>query len=310
MNLNLKNIKIPVIVGPTAVGKTSISLILAEKFNSEIISADSRQMVREMTIGTAKPTAKELLQAKHHFVDIIEPTDNIYNSYIYGNEVREKLENIYSGGKNAILCGGSGLYIQSAVHGFFDDLGIDDVEKLEYRKELEALSIEECYTILQKADPDYAAKTPPGQRQRIHRALEVFHFTGKKLSELHKEHREKKFFQPIYTGLNLDREVLYERINSRVLTMIDKGLIGEVEFLTNKYGSALKRLRKTIGYKEVVEFLNNSISKDAMIEEIQKNTRHFAKRQITWFKRIKEIKWFEPDQVDDIKEYIRNELNK
>ncbi|MCK5761044.1 MAG: tRNA (adenosine(37)-N6)-dimethylallyltransferase MiaA [Candidatus Delongbacteria bacterium] len=308
MNINLKNIKIPIIVGPTAIGKTYISLILAEKFNSEIISADSRQMVREMSIGTAKPTAEERVKAKHHFINIIEPTDDIYNSYIYGNEVREKLESIYSAEKTAIICGGSGLYIQSAVHGFFDDLGIDDVEKLEYRKELEALPIEECYTMLQKADLDYADKTPPGQRQRIHRALEVFHFTGKKLSELHKEHQEKKFFQPIYIGLNLDREILYERINSRVLTMIDEGLIGEVEFLANKYGSDLKRLRKTIGYKEVVEFLNGSISKDTMIEEIQKNTRHFAKRQITWFKRIKEVQWFEPGQVDEILDYVMNDI--
>ncbi|MCK4980863.1 MAG: tRNA (adenosine(37)-N6)-dimethylallyltransferase MiaA [Candidatus Delongbacteria bacterium] len=304
MSFNLSHIKIPIIVGPTAIGKTSISLILAEKFNSEIISADSRQMVREMSIGTAKPTAEERVKAKHHFIDIIEPTDDIYNSYIYGNEVREKLEYLYSAEKTAILCGGSGLYIQSAVHGFFDDLGIDDVEKLEYRKELEALPIEECYTMLEKADPDYAEKTPPGQRQRIHRALEVFHFTGKRLSELHKEHQEKKFFQPIYIGLNLDREILYERINSRVLTMINEGLIQEVEFLANKYGSDLKRLRKTIGYKEVVQFLNGVISKDAMIDEIQKNTRHFAKRQITWFKRIEEVKWFEPGRVGEIKKHV------
>ncbi|MDA3837506.1 MAG: tRNA (adenosine(37)-N6)-dimethylallyltransferase MiaA [Candidatus Delongbacteria bacterium] len=304
----LKNINIPIIVGPTAIGKTSISLILAEKFNSEIISADSRQIVREMTIGTAKPTPEELSKAKHHFINIIEPTDDIYNSYIYGNEVRDKLTELYSTGKKAILCGGSGLYIQSAVHGFFDDLGINDVEKLEYRKELEALPIEECYAMLQKADPEYAEKTPPGQRQRIHRALEVFHFTGKKLSELHKEHQDKRFFEPIYIGLNLDREKLYERINSRVLTMIDEGLIEEVESLANKYGSDLKRLRKTIGYKEVVEFLNGTISKDTMIDEIQKNTRHFSKRQVTWFKRIPGMNWFEPGQVDEIFKYVNNQL--
>lgn len=305
MNPNLTNIKIPIIVGPTAIGKTSLSLLIAEKFESEIISADSRQMVREMTIGTAKPTTEELSQVKHHFIDIIKPTDNIYNSYIYGNEVRDKLTELYSASKKAIICGGSGLYIQSAVHGFFDDLGIDDVEKLEYRKELEQLPIEECYSMLQKADPDYAEKTPPGQRQRIHRALEVFHFTGMKLSELHKEHQEKRFFQPIYIGLNLEREKLYERINSRVLTMIDEGLIEEVESLANKYGPALKRLQKTIGYKEVVEFLNGSISKDNMIEEIQKNTRHFSKRQVTWFKRIPEMNWFEPGQVDEIVDYLK-----
>jgi tRNA dimethylallyltransferase len=308
MPLDLKNIKIPIVVGPTAIGKTSLSLLIAEKLDSEIISADSRQMVREMTIGTAKPTPEELSKAKHHFINIIEPTDDIYNSYIYGNEVREKLTDLYSTGKKAILCGGSGLYIQSAVHGFFDDLGINDVEKLEYRKELEQLPIEHCYSMLQKADPKYAEKTPPGQRQRIHRALEVFHFTGKKLSELHTEHQEKRFFQPIYIGLNLDREKLYERINSRVLTMIDEGLIEEVESLANKYGSDLKRLRKTIGYKEVVEFLNGTISKDTMIDEIQKNTRHFSKRQVTWFKRIPGMNWFEPGQVDEIFKYVNNQL--
>ncbi|MBU4487386.1 MAG: tRNA (adenosine(37)-N6)-dimethylallyltransferase MiaA [Candidatus Delongbacteria bacterium] len=289
----ISELKIPIIVGPTAIGKSSVAMEIAEKFGYEIISADSRQMVREMSIGTAKPSPEDMKKIIHHFIDIIDPTDDIYNSYIYGNEVREELSNIYSQGKKALICGGSGLYIQSAVHGFFEDIGIDDNEKLEYRKELERSEISDCYEILKNIDPEYAQKTPSANKQRIHRALEVYHFTGRKISELHSEHKAEQFFQPVYIGLNAEREKLFENINTRVIKMINSGLIEEVEGLVQKFGSELKRFKKTIGYKEVIEFLKGDITKDIMIELIKTNTRHFAKRQITWFKRIEGINWFE-----------------
>ncbi len=301
---DLSKLKIPVICGPTAVGKSAVALKLARESGYEIISADSRQMVRGMDIGTAKPTKEEQKFAPHHFIDTVEPDDEIYNSYMYGNEVRELLSKLYSEGKKALICGGSGLYIHSAVHGFFEDLGIDDSEKFEYRKILERTPLEECYQKLKLVDPEYAAITPPAQKQRIHRALEIFHFTGRKISELHSEHRPDRFFQPVYIGLNIEREKLFEKINSRVMKMADSGLIEEVKSLVNKYSYELKRFKKTIGYKEVVEYLKGDITKDRMIKLIQTNTRHFAKRQITWFKRIPEMKWFEPENIKKIKENL------
>ncbi|HXK50371.1 MAG TPA: tRNA (adenosine(37)-N6)-dimethylallyltransferase MiaA [Clostridiales bacterium] len=300
-SFDISGLKIPVICGPTAAGKSAAALELAQEFGYEIISADSRQMVKHMNIGTAKPTPDEQELAPHHFIDIIEPDDEIYNSYMYGNEVRDLLSKLYSEGKKALICGGSGLYIHSAVQGFFEDLGIDDSEKFEYRKILERTPLSECYDKLKAVDPGYAETTPPTQKQRIHRALEVFHFTGRKISELHSEHRPEQFFQPVYIGINSEREQLFERINSRVIKMVETGLIGEVEALVSKYGADLKRLKKTIGYKEVVEHLKGDITKDRMIELIQTNTRHFAKRQITWFKRIPGMQWFEPGQLAEIK---------
>lgn len=300
-NFDISSLKIPVICGPTAAGKSVIALELSKEFGFEIISADSRQMVRGMDIGTAKPTEEEQKLVPHHFIDIIEPEDEIYNSYMYGNEVRELLSKIYSEGKKALICGGSGLYIHSAVQGFFEDLGIDDSEKFEYRKVLERTPLTELYEKLKSVDPEYAAATPATQKQRIHRALEVFHLTGKKISELHSEHEPEQYFQPIYIGINSERETLFEKINSRVIQMMDAGLIGEVEGLVGKYGNELKRFKKTIGYKEVVEYLQGNITIDRMIEMIQTNTRHFAKRQITWFKRIEGMNWFEPDKIEEIK---------
>jgi len=299
---DISKLKIPVICGPTAAGKSAVALRLAEKFGYEIISADSRQMVREMNIGTAKPTHEELSLIPHHFIDIIDPENEIYNSYIYGNEVRELLSKLYPQEKKAIICGGSGLYIQSAVHGFFEDLGIDDIEKLEYRKEIESIDLEILFEKLKQIDPEYAQGIPATNKQRIYRALEVFHFTGRKISELHSEHQPDQYFQPVYIGIISEREKLYDSIDKRVLKMIDNGLIEEVESLTNKYGLDLKRFKKTIGYKEVIEFLKENIDKDTMIDEIQKNTRHFAKRQITWFKRIDGINWFEAEKIDEISE--------
>ncbi len=301
---DISKLKIPVICGPTAAGKTSVALRLAEKYGYEIISADSRQMVREMNIGTAKPNLEELSRAQHHFIDIIDPDNEIYNSYVYGNEVRNLLSKIYSEGKKALICGGSGLYIQSAVHGFFEDLGIDDSEKLEYRKEIESIETGKLHEQLKIIDPDYAQIIPSTNKQRIYRALEVYHFTGRKISELHSGHQPDQFFQPVYLGINFEREKLYKAINDRVLMMIEAGLIEEVERLANKYGSGLKRFKKTIGYKEVIEFLNGNIDKDTMIDEIQKNTRHFAKRQITWFKRNEGMNWFDPGQINEIQSLL------
>ena len=298
----------PVIVGPTASGKTELALKIAESCNGEIISADSRQMVREMNIGTAKPTEAELGRVVHHFINNISPTDDIYNSYIFGNEARKSMCQIIDSGKKVVIAGGSGLYVQSLVHGFFDDLGISDEEKLIYRKTLEKKDLEECFKQLKIIDPEYADKIPATNKQRIYRALEVYRFSGKKISDLHREHIEKRFFNPIYIAIDHEREVLYDRINRRVINMFEMGLMDEVKELIEKYGSELKRLNKTIGYMEVVSHLEGKISYQEMVAQIQQNSRRFAKRQITWFKRLDNIRWFKPGDDGEILNYVNNAL--
>lgn len=288
--VKLEDLTIPVITGPTASGKTSLSIKLAKKFNAEIISADSRQMVKEMNIGTAKVTPEEAEGIPHHFIDIIPPTDEIYNSYYFGLEARERIMEIRSRGKNVLIVGGSGLYIQSLVKGFFDDFVASDQEKLDYRKILEAKSLAECAKELELIDPECALKNK-GNKQRIHRGLEVFHFTGKTMTELQKKHQDHYFFQPYYLGVWHEREVLYERVNQRVDIMINEGLIEEVEFLISKYGADLKKLQKTVGYKEIIDYLTAKCSLEEAVTELKKNTRHFAKKQLTWFKKYSDMHW-------------------
>ncbi len=284
---DLKNITIPIIVGATASGKTNLSFEIYNHLDLEIISADSRQMVKEMNLGTAKPTAAELAKIKHHFIDIIPVTDLFYNAHTFGNEAREKLLEIFNKNKYPLICGGSGLYIQSLVEGFFDDQGIKDEQKLEFRAKIEKLPLEECYQKLLELDPKYATTIEKNNKQRVHRALEIISLTNKKYSDLLEDHKSKQYFKPLYLNLTPKRENLYQRINERVLKMVEMGLEEEVRNLVNKYGENEKRIVKTIGYLEFLKYFKKEISFDETIALIQKNTRHFAKRQITWFKRLK-----------------------
>ncbi|PID30776.1 MAG: tRNA (adenosine(37)-N6)-dimethylallyltransferase MiaA [Candidatus Cloacimonadota bacterium] len=288
---SIKDLDIPIIVGPTASGKTEIAIRFAEKYGYEIISADSRQFFKEMNIGTAKQSNYELSRAKHHFVNFLSPLDESYNSYTFGIEGRELIKNLKKNGKKVLVVGGSGLYIQSLVHGFFDDLGISDEEKLYFRKEVEKRDIRDCFEDLLRVDEEYALSIPKNNVQRIHRGLEVYYLSGRKMSELHKEHKKQKYFNPIYIGLSLEREELYNRINERFDTMLKAGLIDEIRFLSDKYGIDLKRLNTTIGYREFIPFLKGKIDLEEAIHNAKRDSRHFAKRQITWFKRIENMNW-------------------
>ena len=298
-----------IIAGPTASGKTSLAISLAKIINTEIISADSRIVYKDFNIGTAKPTIEEMEGVKHHLIDIIEPTSQ-YTVSVYKDDAREVIDQLHLENKIPIIAGGTGFYIRAAV----DGLGIPDVKPDDaYREKLENIVKNEgrvaLHDILKKVDLIASEKLHPNDSFRIIRALEVHHKTGKPISELQK--RTPSPYNVLYISLNAEnRDILYDRINQRVLTMLEDGLIEEVKFLIAKYGKTLSLLR-TLGYKEVVEYLESRCSYEEMIEDIQKNTRNFARRQLIWFRADERINWYNIDTMstDDIVADIIKKLN-
>lgn len=288
-----------VIIGPTASGKTSLSLKLSEISDIEIISSDSRQLYKYLDIGTAKPTKEELNAVKHHFIDYLTP-DEYYSAGRFGKEAKVILKKIHENNKIPVITGGSGLYIQALCDGLFDEEAENEkregIRKTLY-SELEKCGKEELYNKLIALDPEianyYADKNP----RRTIRALEHILTTGELFSTAIKKNFEKKL-KCVYFGINFEREELYKRINKRVDIMIEQGLIKETENVLNMgYSKDINSLN-TVGYKEIINFLEGTYSLDFAIEEIKKNTRRYAKRQITWFKRYSDAIWFEPDKID------------
>lgn len=305
----INNKPLIIIAGPTASGKTSLAIKLAKLLNTEIISADSRIVYKDFNIGTAKPTSEEMDGIKHHLIDITEATTQ-YTVSVYKEDARKIIDKLHKEDKVPIIAGGTGFYIRAAV----DGLDIPDVKPdQEYREKLEAIAQKEgkvaLHEILKKVDPVSSEKLHPNDSFRIIRALEVYYKTGKPISELQK--RTPSPYNVLYISLNAeDREILYDRINQRVLTMIEDGLIEEVKFLIGKYGKTLSLL-KTLGYKEVVDFLESKCSYNEMIEDIQKNTRNFARRQLIWFRADDRIHWYNIDKMssDDMIKDIMKKLN-
>ncbi|MEO8794740.1 MAG: tRNA (adenosine(37)-N6)-dimethylallyltransferase MiaA [Daejeonella sp.] len=291
-----------VIVGPTAIGKTALSIQLANYFKTEIISADSRQFYREMEIGTAKPSAVELSAAKHYFVNSHSIQDN-FNVGDFEKEAVKLLENLFQEHDQVVMVGGSGLFINAVCNGF-DELPTANEET---RNQLNALfaekGIESLQEKLKAADPEYYDEVDIQNPQRIIRALEVIETTGKPFSLFRTRIQKNRPFNIIKIGLNTDRKVLYDRINFRVDEMVRTGLFEEVESLKDfRHLNPLK----TVGYSEVFQFLDGELSREEAVEKIKQNTRRFAKRQITWFKKSEDIKWFEPNQFDAIIEYLNS----
>ncbi|MFH1826505.1 MAG: tRNA (adenosine(37)-N6)-dimethylallyltransferase MiaA [bacterium] len=277
--------KTTIILGPTAVGKTKYAVELAKEIGGEIISADSMQVYRGMDIGTAKPTPEERQGIAHHLIDIRNPNEDWTVS-----DFVEETNKLISKLANPIIVGGTGLYLWSLLEGYSFPIAEADPE---LRKRLEEIPLPTLYSKLATVDPKAASKINPNDKKRIVRALEVFELTGKPISELQKTritgYPDNRI--TVRIGLNLPREELYERINQRVDQMIEKGLIDEVRGLLAKgYSKDLKSFQ-ALGYKEVIEYLDNKWNKDKMIEELKKRTRHFARRQLTWFKRFKDVKW-------------------
>lgn len=299
----MKEIKPLVILGQTATGKTKLSIELAKQFNGEIISADSMQVYRGMDIGTAKPTLEERQGIPHHLIDIRNPDEEWTVSDFIGECIRIS-EDQKIRGKKTIIVGGTGLYLWSLLEGF--SFPITPADK-EFRARLEEEPTTTLYARLLTFDPASAQKIHSNDKKRIIRALEVFELTGKPISELQKKHPLSS--SPLirgrcpeqsegqrgssYTiiGLTLPREELYQRINNRVDSMLEKGLIDEVKGLLAKGYTKELNSMQALGYKEVLEYLEGNWDKDKMVEELKKRTRNFARRQMTWFKRFKGVKW-------------------
>ncbi len=300
-----------VIVGPTASGKTNLSLTLAEHFACPIISADSRQFFKEMNIGTAKPTTEEMRGTKHYFINSHSITE-AYNVGKYENEVIELMDHLFETHETLILVGGSGLYVDAVCNGF-DQLPEANPEiRIKIQSLLEEEGIEGLQAYLKKLDPAYYNQVDLQNPQRLSRALEICLTTGKTYSDLRLNTTKKRNFKCIKIGLTMPREALYERINLRVDQMMKDGLLNEVKNLqAYQHLNALQ----TVGYKELFdvfeEFEANNPSPEAYkkaiekaVELIKQNTRRFAKRQLTWFRKDEQIKWFEPHQTESILSYI------
>lgn len=285
-----------VIVGPTAVGKTDLSIRIAQCINAEIISADSRQIYKGMDIGTAKLVLIDRKGINHHFIDFISPAEN-FSAGEFGVAARQKILDLRKNNKNVIVVGGSGLYIRALLHGMVSFDKKNESVRQNLRQKLKAVGLPKLYLELQKTDPQLAAQLSENDTQRILRGLEVFQISGEKLSSLQKAKEIPAPFPYLQIGLHMDRVKLYQRINKRVEVMLEQDLIGEVEELIRK-GFKLSNAMNAVGYKEVLLYLNNEISYQEMMEHIQRNSRRYAKRQLTWFNKDSNITWFDAEEAD------------
>lgn len=289
-----------IIAGPTAVGKTEIALSVCQNVGGQVVSVDSRQIYKYMDIGTAKPTPAQRKLVKHYLIDIVEP-DEYYSVYQFRRDAIGAASKIIKEGKIPIFVGGTGLYIDSLLKGIFD--GVPKDEKL--RSELLQLEKENAGSLrklLEQYDPQAASKIHKNDLKRTIRALEVCLKSGKKFSELQKEISPAGRFTLII--LNRDRKELYDRINKRVDKMIEEGLIDEVEDLRKKGYTKELNSMKTIGYQEVIEYMEGKVDYESMIEKIKKNTRHFARRQLIWFRRYKDAIILNLSEKEDIAKTI------
>ena len=296
--------KVIVICGPTASGKTALSIELAKKINGEIVSADSMQIYKDMDVGTAKTTPEEMQGLKHYLQDFVEP-DKRYSVADYKVDAEKAIEEILSKGKTPIVVGGTGLYVDSLIYGIeYQEIRFDE----KYRKELEDIALkdglETLYKKAQEIDPEAMKKISCNDKKRIMRVLEIYKATGKTKTEQEIESRKKevKYDYKVF-AIDWEREKLYERINKRVDIMIENGLIEEVENLLKKY-KEFPTAMQGLGYKEVVEYLNGYLTKEEMIDKIKQETRRYAKRQITWFRKNKQTIWIRPQDLQKILDEI------
>ncbi len=281
--------RVIIIAGPTASGKSDIAFTLAKTLSTEIISADSRQIYRKLDIGAAKPPDEYLTAVRHHFInshDLNQPFD----AGAFEVEALKIIDEMHSKGLIPIVCGGSGLYIRALINGIID-IAPDESIRSELKAKRDELGDEALYDLLKSIDPLAAASMTSRNYKRVLRALEVYYITGKPISEVHSTFQRGSEIEFMEYGITWDREILYSRINERVERMLEAGLVQEVQgILDDGYPPALNGLN-TVGYKEIISYLYNEISLERAVALIQRNTRHYAKRQLTWFKKDPAIQW-------------------
>ena len=292
------------IVGPTAIGKTGLAIKLAQHYSTDIMSCDSRQFYKEMTIGTAVPSTSELAEAKHHFIQNI----SIHEKYSVGDFERDGLaflDEYFQNNNLCIMVGGSGLYEKAITTGFDIFPEIDPIFREQLNQELETDGIEKLQLELKQVDPIYYEEVDIYNKQRVIRALEIYRGSGQPFSKFRNQDLNKRPFNIIKIGLELPRQEMYDRINQRVDIMMNEGLLDEAKSLY-----PLKELNalQTVGYRELFDFFEDKIDLNFANEEIKKNTRRFAKRQMTWFKKDQDVNWFSPLEKEEIINFINSKI--
>lgn len=291
-----------VIIGPTAVGKTQISLNIAEMFRCPIINADSRQIYRDIPIGTAAPTAEEQKRVKHFFVGQLA-LDEYYSAAQYEADVMKLLPQLFQTHDNIVLTGGSMLYIDAVCKGLDDVPTVDKETRLKLKQKLQEEGLEKLVQELRLLDPAYYEACDKKNPKRVVHALEICYMTGKPFSSFHRNESKKRQFDIVKLGLQRKREDLFYRINSRVDVMMKQGWLDEArKVITYRHCNALN----TVGYKELFKYLDNEWELNFALEKIRRNTRVYAKKQMTWFKRDPEVRWFHPDEEQQILNFLDN----
>ncbi len=292
-----------VISGPTAVGKTALAIELAKEYDTVILSADSRQVFKEMSIGTAKPSVEEMQGVPHFFIDHVSIHDKpVYDAAQFEKEAIHLLEELFTKHEVVIMAGGSGLYVNAVLNGLDDIPEVPDEIREQLTNELQEKGLYVLLTELQHKDPAYFEKVDQGNPRRVQRALEVIRHTGNPFSDYHTGKAKSRPFKVIHIGLERDREELYDRINRRMDLMLEQGLEEEARAL-HPYRT-LNALQ-TVGYKEIFECIDGIYSREEMIEKLKQHSRQYAKRQMTWLKKDENIKWFNANQSKEIISWVR-----
>lgn len=295
-----------VLIGPTGVGKTDLSIKIAEKYGSPIISADSRQLYSDLKIGTAAPTKEYLNRVKHYFVGTLKLTD-YYSAAQYESEAISLLEELFKTNDTILLTGGSMMYIDAICKGIDDIPTVDNETRQMMMEKYKEEGLERLCAELKLLDPEYYSIVDLKNPKRVIHALEICYMTGKTYTSFRTGNRKQRPFDIIKIGLCRDREELYDRINKRVDIMINDGLVDEVKSV---YQYKDLNSLNTVGYKEIIQYLEGNCTLEFAIEKIKQNSRIYSRKQMTWFKRDNEIKWFHPDREDEIMEYIEAERGK
>ncbi|MGG3889929.1 tRNA (adenosine(37)-N6)-dimethylallyltransferase MiaA [Metabacillus fastidiosus] len=303
-----------VLIGPTAVGKTKLSIDLAHKLNAEIISGDSMQIYRRMDIGTAKITTEEMEGIPHHLIDIKDP-DESFSVAEFQEIVRPLIDEIHARNKIPMIVGGTGLYIQSVVYDYqFADIPQDVAYRLEMEQFLEQNGVDLLHVKLQEVDPAAAERIHKNNSRRVIRALEIYHCTGLTMTEYIEKQEQEQLYNASIIGLTMDRDVLYERINKRVDIMVEQGIIHEVKQL---YDDGIKDCQsiQAIGYKEFYDYFDGRVTLEEAVHNLKQNSRRYAKRQLTWFRNKMDVTWFEmtpplqyEEKLNEILHYVAGKL--